>query len=123
MAEELAAASGQEVAFILDGRHPVKTFTPRPKIMLTADACSVLGLYCPSDFGWRCGDYGVYLARQRLPDVEHFWLVEDDIRIAGGNRPPSSKLSKASRGLIFWPTTIAARVPTGIGTSTLLGAM
>ena len=85
MAEKLAAASGQEIAFVLDGRHPVKIFTSRPKIMLTPDACTALGLYCPSDFAWRCGDYGIYLARQRFADVERFWLIEDDIRIAGGS--------------------------------------
>ncbi len=84
MADELAAASGQEVAFVLDGRHPVKIPTSRPTIMLTVDACSALGLYCPADFAWRCGDYGIYLARQRFPEVEHFWLIEHDIRIAGG---------------------------------------
>ena len=84
MADELAAASGQEVAFVLDGRNPVKISTSRPTIILTADACSALSLYCPSDFAWRCGDYGIYLARQRFPEVEHFWLLEHDIRIAGG---------------------------------------
>jgi hypothetical protein len=84
MADELAAASGQAVAFVLDGRNPVKISSSRPTIMLTADVCSALGLCCPSDFAWRCGDYGIYLARQRFPEVEHFWLIEHDIRIAGG---------------------------------------
>jgi hypothetical protein len=84
LADELAAASGKDVAFVLDGRHPVKISTARPIILLTAEACEALGLYCPSDFAWRCGDYGVYLARKRFADVEHFWLIEHDIRIAGG---------------------------------------
>jgi hypothetical protein len=84
MADELAAASGQDVVFVLDGRHPVRISTSRPTIMLTADACSALSLYCPSDFAWRCGDYGIYLARQRFPEIPYFWLLEHDIRIAGG---------------------------------------
>src|ERR1700761_6427725 len=84
MADELAVASGQEVAFVLDGRNPVKICSSWPIIMLTRDACSNLGLCCPSDFAWRCGDYGIYLARQEIPEVEHFWLMEHDIRIAGG---------------------------------------
>jgi hypothetical protein len=84
MADELAAASGQEIAFVLDGRNPVKISTSRPIIKLTADACSALGLYCPPDFAWRCGDYGIYLARQQFPAATHIWLLENDIRIAGG---------------------------------------
>lgn len=84
-ADELAAISGEDIAFVLDGRHPVTVTTTRPIIMLTADACSALGLYCPPDFAWRCGDYGLYLARRQFPDVQHFWLIEYDIRIAGGN--------------------------------------
>jgi hypothetical protein len=88
MADELAAASGEDVAFVLDGRHPVTVSTSRPMVMLTEDACSSLGLYCPADFAWRCGDYAVYLARQRFPQCAHMWLLEHDIRIAGG-RPAS----------------------------------
>jgi hypothetical protein len=84
MADDLAAVSGQEVAFILDGRNPVTMATSRPIIKLTADACSALGLYCPPDFAWRCGDYGIYLARQQFPGATHLWLLEYDIRIAGG---------------------------------------
>jgi hypothetical protein len=52
--------------------------------MLTVESCSALGLHCPSDFAWRCGDYCVYLARQRFPEATHLWMVEYDIRIAGG---------------------------------------
>lgn len=86
-AEDLAAGSGLPVAFVLDGRHPVTVESPRPKVMVTQATCEALGLYCPPDFAWRCGDYGIYLARAQFPDASHFWLLEYDIRLAGG--PPS----------------------------------
>lgn len=83
-ADELAAASKRDVAFVLDGRHPVIAETARGKLLLTEAACRELGLYCPENFSWRCGDYGLYLARLRFPAQRHFWLLEHDIRLAGG---------------------------------------
>lgn len=84
-AEELAHSSGMEVGFILDGRHPVEMKTHRPLVMLTKSACENIGLYCPDDFPWRCGDYGLYLARENFPDVHRFWMIEHDVRFSGGS--------------------------------------
>jgi len=83
-AEQLAVGSGDEVAFLLDGRFPVELEVDRPRVMVTHDACAELGLFCPESFQWRCGDYGLYLARTRFPDASEFWLIEFDIRLAGG---------------------------------------
>lgn len=83
-ADELGAAAGCEVAFILDGRHAVDVQTPRERILVTEAACNALGLHCPEDFAWRCGDYGLYLARRRFPYERHFWLFEHDVRLGGG---------------------------------------
>ncbi len=52
------------------------------KISVTRATIESLGLYCPADFGWRCGDYALYLARQALPSVSHFWIIEPDVRAA-----------------------------------------
>jgi hypothetical protein len=82
-ANSLAAMSGAPVAFLLDGRHEIALPTQRPIISLTKAACEDLGLYCPADFAWRCGDYGLYLARRQFPDVRQFWIVEHDVRIFG----------------------------------------
>lgn len=84
LAEQLAQFSGLSVCFLLDGRHPLLVETGHPKIMVSLEACRALKLYCPADFHWRCGDYGVYLARARFPAVKHFWLIEHDVRLAGG---------------------------------------
>lgn len=82
-ADAMAAATGMEVAFALDGRHPVLIETQRPVISITREACEAIGLFCPDVFTWRCGDYGLYLARAMFPDVRHFWLIEDDMRVGG----------------------------------------
>jgi len=82
-ARRLAAASGQRLCCIVDERGGAVDVGEHDKISLTEAACRAQGLYCPADFGWRCGDYGFYLARQRYPQASHFWLFEYDVRLAG----------------------------------------
>ena len=86
-ADELGAASGLAVACILDERHGVQA-SPFPKVSVTAAACQALGLHCPDDFAWRCGDYGYYLARRQFPDVPMFWMIEYDVRFSGRSPKP-----------------------------------
>jgi len=84
--DELARLSGLPIVYLVDERAgPVDT-GDRAKISLTRERCAALGLYCPTDFAWRCGDYGFYLARHVYPDVEHFWMIENDVRIVGDDR-------------------------------------
>jgi hypothetical protein len=82
-ADRLAAESGHRVCCIVDERQGVVEVGGFDKISLTRPACRALGLYCPQDFGWRCGDYGFYLARQRFPEERYFWLMEYDVRLSG----------------------------------------
>ncbi len=87
--QALGHASGRPTAFLVDERKgPVSvadSFGPVGKVSLTIGACRGLGLYCPPDFAWRCGDYGLYVARHQHPDVEHFWMIESDVRFLGGD--------------------------------------
>ena len=84
-ADELADASGGElVVFALDGRHPVEIPTERPILLVTAAACEAIGLYCPTNFAWRCGDYPLYLARKTFPDESFVWQIEYDVRFSAG---------------------------------------
>lgn len=83
-AEELAQASGLPMGVILDGRHAAPAPEPRPTVLLTEEACQDAGLFCPPDFAWRCGDYGLYLAARTFPEAQRFWLVEYDVRFLGG---------------------------------------
>lgn len=52
-----------------------------PKVSLTKGAIDDLGLYMEGDTFWRCGDYGLYVARRKWPEIDNFWLVEWDVRI------------------------------------------
>jgi hypothetical protein len=82
-AERLAQESGYRVACLVDERAGLVEVAPFPKVSLTVEACCALDLYCPPDMGWRCGDYGLYLARAQFPDAPHFWLIDYDVRISG----------------------------------------
>lgn len=37
------------------------------------------GLRDVSDWGWRCGDYFCYRAREARPDYDHYWMIEPDV--------------------------------------------
>ena len=83
-AADVSRWSGQQIAFIIDERDGEKKVPPNTgKVSLTYSSCEKLGLYCPPDFAWRCGDYGLYLARKAYPEVSTFWLTESDVRFAG----------------------------------------
>lgn len=85
-ARDLASWSGMSAAFIVDERKGEVTVPKSAiKISLTESSCRTLGLYCPHDFAWRCGDYGLYIARRTFPDARWFWLIESDVRIAGAH--------------------------------------
>ncbi|WP_353467425.1 hypothetical protein [Sphingomonas faeni] len=81
-ADELAAASGLTVAYLIDERGGTVE-TDRPKIRLTQELCESIGLFCPGDFAWRCGDYGFYLARRQFPEASFYWQIEFDVRFRG----------------------------------------
>jgi len=83
-ARELAEIRGERFACVVDERCGEVDTAPWPKVSLTVPACERLSLYCPDDVGWRCGDYGLYLARAAFPDEPFFWLIEPDVRFGGG---------------------------------------
>jgi len=86
-ADQLAEWSGLPVSYLVDERAGAVAVSGRHgKISLTPESCAALGLYCPPDFAWRCGDYGFYLARKLHPQISQFWMVESDVRIIG-HRP------------------------------------
>ncbi|SCY90994.1 hypothetical protein [Paracoccus tibetensis] len=51
-----------------------------PSVPVTAGALSALGFgNLPSDWGWFCGDFCLYLARAAMPEVPGFLLIESDV--------------------------------------------
>jgi hypothetical protein len=85
LAQRLQRASAAPVALIADARSGAVDATGPDVVALSSAACRALRLFCPPDFAWRCGDYGYYLARRRYPDTRHFWLIETDVAICGGD--------------------------------------
>ena len=64
-----------------------------PKISITRQTLGSLGLYDEvKNLLWRCGDYGLYVARQELPQYDAFWMVEPDVRL--NDSPPSAILAR-----------------------------
>ncbi|HYZ24900.1 MAG TPA: hypothetical protein VE690_22370 [Rhodopila sp.] len=82
-AEELAACADGRFACVIDERNGPADIAPWPKVSLTVPNCERLGLHCPDDVAWRCGDYGFYLARAQFPQERFFWMVEPDVRFGG----------------------------------------
>lgn len=78
----LERSSSDDVLIAVDEtRGPVDSIG-LSKLSVTADAVRKLGIYTPSDFGWRCGDYILYLANAELALTDKIWLIEGDVRIA-----------------------------------------
>lgn len=85
LARRLQQASGAPVTLVADARSGALDGADPDVIALSSSACQALGLFCPHDFAWRCGDYGYYLARRRYPTAQRFWMVETDVAIYGGD--------------------------------------
>jgi hypothetical protein len=82
-ADTLEAISGHVVALLVDVRSGNSESKSHSTVALSKDACRSLGLFCPPDFAWSCGDYGYYLARRQFPQTEFFWMIESDVRFYG----------------------------------------
>jgi hypothetical protein len=100
LAERLTAEGAFDVFILADESNEPLDFGALPKVSLSGDTISELGLYdgLPSLF-WRCGDYGLYAARRALPDYDGFWMIEPDARIRSerpsellGRYPPCSQV-------------------------------
>ena len=71
-----------DVFILADETHGALDTGDLPKVSLTVAATSGLGLYhAAPNLLWRCGDYGLYVARQALPRYDAFWMVEPDVRL------------------------------------------
>jgi hypothetical protein len=88
-ADQLKSISGYPTALVLDTGNGAVAPASHTAVEVSRQRCEELNLYCPHDFAWRCGDYGLYLARRRFPEVEHFWMIESDVRFCG---PGASEL-------------------------------
>lgn len=116
LAAELRGASGCDVRFLLDERTGHRD-GGEDVVSLNPESYAALGLYTAPDAAWRCGDYGLYMAWREEPDRQYYWLIEDDVRIAGDAEvffrlcAASSadllcaNLHEVRRGEFWWPHT------------------
>ncbi|KEQ51418.1 hypothetical protein [Sphingobium chlorophenolicum] len=76
-ARQLEQASGLPVVPLIDARYD--DGASGAHIRLDRAAVKALGLFAPRNFAWKCGDYGLYLARRQF-DAPFYWLIEYDVR-------------------------------------------
>ena len=62
-----------------ESKNPVDVGPDFDKLSLTGPILCNLGLRPEPDFGWRCGDYALYVARGRYPSYRHYFLLEPDV--------------------------------------------
>jgi hypothetical protein len=92
-AEGVRAEGVFDVYILADESRETLDFGDLPKLSLTGDALSSLGLYDGmQNVFWRCGDYGLYAARKAFPDYDGFWLIEPDVRLKSDR--PSELLAR-----------------------------
>ena len=84
-ATRMAAHTRLPVHIVADESAQKVETAPFPKISLQRHILEDMKLHCPRDAAWRCGDYAFYLARNSMPNVSYFWLVEPDVRFGFSN--------------------------------------
>lgn len=68
--------------------------TDIPYAHWSSETAAARGLVTTYDIGWRCGDYNFYALRDKFPDFDTYWLIEDDVFF---NRPnPHSMIESAA---------------------------
>ncbi len=76
----LAAATGEWPVLLCDDREKVVESGDCPRISLTDDLLDSLGLrQRPANWGWFCGDFGLYAACAVYPSTDQFVLLDSDV--------------------------------------------
>ena len=78
--EKLQRESGHQVVCLADESRQSLDTAPFEKVSVTPRAAKQLNLYCPDNFQWRCGDYGLYIAANKYKNERNLWLIEYDVR-------------------------------------------
>ena len=83
--DALRAGTGLEVVIAAD--ESWSRLDPGPAtrtLSLGPERYRALGLHCPPDVMWRCGDYALYAALAELGPVPQIWMIEPDVRLHAG---------------------------------------
>ncbi len=79
--QPLADSLGARFLVGADEKRGVVDVGGHAKVSLTPERVEAMGLVATGDYGWRCGDYVFYAARQDFPDFDYYWLLEDDVLV------------------------------------------
>lgn len=95
---------------------------PYPTLGLTRDFVPSHGLFDRfPQVTWRCGDYFLYLARERLPGYRFYWMIEHDVRLHFANPHDCFRTFEASDA-DFIAANIALAEESWNWTNTMRGA-
>lgn len=79
--DRLRQQSGRRVYVVADERAKLLNFPAAEKIPLTSGILEQFGLHVADDVGWRCGDYFLYIAAEKLRNAKYVWMIEPDVYI------------------------------------------
>jgi hypothetical protein len=115
-----------EFALVVDETKGEVETSGLPKVAITNAGLDRLGLYRGFEGpAWRCGDYGLALAREKFGGCGLYWLIEHDVRLGFDSAAEffdlfrdesatdffGAELRAADAGW-FWRASMAARYPT-----------
>ncbi len=81
-ARDLSTRLPYDLTILADESQGAAPPLPHPTLGLAKDFSARHGL--PDNFPqvtWRCGDYFLYLAREKLPGYRFYWMAEHDVRL------------------------------------------
>ncbi len=83
--DRLIQQSGRKVYVIADERTKSLTFPNAEKISVTNNGLEGFGLHVTDDVGWRCGDYFLYTAAEKIRSAKYIWMIEPDVYVNFGS--------------------------------------
>lgn len=83
--DRLIQQSGRKVYVVADERIKPLNLPSAEKISLTNAGMDSFGLHVTEDVGWRCGDYFLYLAAEKIQRAKYIWMIEPDVHVNFGS--------------------------------------
>ncbi|HEY2132315.1 MAG TPA: FkbM family methyltransferase [Acetobacteraceae bacterium] len=99
MVRRLQRQTSRSVVAVVDERNGIVAI-PGDIRKIAVDPVA-LGVLAHPDYGWRCGDYGLYAAMLAVPHALNFWLIEPDVRIHSNDPEAFFNGRDASRNADF----------------------
>lgn len=72
---------GADMRFVFNLRAGQPENVPDPFLTIGDQDVTRLGLFVHPAWGWRCGDYTLYRAREVLPGNRYYLMIEPDVRL------------------------------------------